>query len=699
MSGSTKPSFFRPLLLIAILSVLAPAVLFSYATWQNYRAINSQANERIERALDVLQEHALKALQTVERSISEANEVLRGMSDEEIRAKESDLYLRLKRTQQALPQIESIWAFDRNGHPLVSSTILPVPRELDNSDRSYFSAQKNGDAGTYISEVVKARVGSLQFFVVSGRRIGEQVGRFDGVIAVTVMPEHFSEFYRKLARGRDSFSLRRADGILLARLPEVRFEQFANNRDLTDAIRDKPEGGLLTIVSTIDGVERRVGYHPVPGFPLYVQAGVETAAISREFWTLVLTQFALGLPAVLVMLALALYALRRAQRFQEETARRESAEAALKQAQRLEAVGQLTGGVAHDFNNLLAVISSGLQLLERSPDSDRSRQIREAMRHAIDRGAGLTRQLLTFARRQSLNPEVVDLPAELENMRELVTRSLGGGVELNMELAPDLWPVEVDTGELELAILNLCVNARDAMPNGGTITVTAENKSAATPGGHEFVQFRIADTGMGIAPEILEHVFEPFFTTKDVGKGSGLGLAQVYGFANQSGGRVEIETRVGAGTTVVLTLPRSLKTATASRSVSRPEAAGSAGDLSGHVLLVEDDKEVAALTRDLMISLGLEVTQVSSAQAAFGALANGRRIDLIFSDIMMPGDMNGLDLAREAGRRYPDIPVVLTTGYEIAASGAEAEGIGLLLKPFRLEELERILRQHLEARM
>ena len=194
-----RTNFFWPLRLLVGASLLAPAALFAWTSWDTYRAIAAETDERIERTLDVLQEHAQKSLQTVERAISETNEVLRGETDDRIRAHEADLYLRFKRTQQALPQIEAIWAFDRNGRPLASSTILPVP-PLDDSDRSYFRSQSSQDAGTFVSEVIRARVGSMRFFVVSGRRHGTEAGIFDGVIAVTVTPDHFSEFYRKLAR-------------------------------------------------------------------------------------------------------------------------------------------------------------------------------------------------------------------------------------------------------------------------------------------------------------------------------------------------------------------------------------------------------------------------------------------------------------------------------------------------------------------
>jgi CheY-like chemotaxis protein len=276
-------------------------------------------------------------------------------------------------------------------------------------------------------------------------------------------------------------------------------------------------------------------------------------------------------------------------------------------------------------------------------------------------------------------------------MRELLDRSLRGDVHVALEFADDLWPVAVDPGELELAVLNLSVNARDAMPGGGAITVRAENLRGVADGDlrGDFVRLSVVDTGTGMAPEVVSRVFEPFFTTKDIGKGSGLGLAQVYGFATQSGGAVRIDTAVGRGTTIALLLPRSGEAPPAERPPLVDAGAEQApGAMAGHVLLVEDDDEVAALVAEMLGQLGLEATRASSAAAALGALANGRAVDLVFSDVMMPGGMNGVDLAREVKRRRPGLPVLLTTGYaEAAKREAEAEGIALLPKPYRLEEL------------
>ena len=374
-----------------------------------------------------------------------------------------------------------------------------------------------------------------------------------------------------------------------------------------------------------------------------------------------------------------------------QMAERARVEESLRHAQKLEAIGQLTGGVAHDFNNLLMVISGGLDMLDRPGDPARRRRLMDGMRQAAGRGAALTRQLLAFSRRQPLRSEPLDLRRQVGAMRELLDRSLRGDVHVALEFADGLWPVAVDPGELELAVLNLSVNARDAMPGGGTIVVRAENLSGLADGDlrGDFVRLSVVDTGTGMPPEVASRVFEPFFTTKDIGKGSGLGLAQVYGFAQQSGGAVRIDTTVGRGTTVALLLPRSGEAPSTGRGHpvgARAERAP--GAMAGHVLLVEDDDEVAALVAEMLGQLGLEATRASSAAAALGALANGRAVDLVFSDVMMPGGMSGVDLAREVKRRRPGLPVLLTTAYaEAAKRKAEAEGIAVLPKPYRLEEL------------
>jgi signal transduction histidine kinase/ActR/RegA family two-component response regulator len=375
-----------------------------------------------------------------------------------------------------------------------------------------------------------------------------------------------------------------------------------------------------------------------------------------------------------------------------QIAERARAEETLRQAQKMEAIGQLTGGVAHDFNNLLMVISGGLEMLERQPDPLRRRRLIDGMRQAAQRGAGLTRQLLAFARRQELKPQVIDLERQLAGMRELLDRSLRGDVTVLINFANGIWPIEVDAGELELVVLNLALNARDAMPNGGTIAIEGEN----VPDGvikdlaGEFVRLSVRDSGTGMTAEVKRQAIEPFFTTKEVGKGSGLGLAQAYGFAKQSGGNLRIDTELGTGTTITLFFPRSTKVLGPEKGVAphlaveQPPPGG-----VGRVLLVEDDDEVAALVGEMIAQLGYQVTRVASARAALGALANGRSIDIVFTDIMMPGGMNGVELAREIRARGHDVPILLTSAYaEAVELNDEYDAkLEVLHKPFQLEQL------------
>ena len=366
------------------------------------------------------------------------------------------------------------------------------------------------------------------------------------------------------------------------------------------------------------------------------------------------------------------------------------AEQALRQTQRLESLGQLTGGVAHDFNNLLAVFAGGVQVLERNPSPEQAHKVLEAMRRAVSRGTGLTRHLLAFSRRKPVKPESIDLAAHLDSMRGMLAGSLRGDIRVEMQFEPDLWHVEVDTGELELAIVNLCVNARDAMPAGGTITIVADNfiDTDANPS-TELVQLCVSDVGVGIAPQVLGRVFDPFFTTKDVGKGSGLGLAQVYGFAQQSGGRVSIASELGAGTVVTLLLPRAARPPAVVPADRRAPAmqAVVAAKRRGDVLLVEDDVEVAALAREMLATLGFSVIHAANPAAALAKLADARALEAVFSDIMMPGGISGLQLAREIRERRPALPIVLATGYAEAGAGIRDGEFRVLLKPYTLEAL------------
>jgi PAS domain S-box-containing protein len=354
----------------------------------------------------------------------------------------------------------------------------------------------------------------------------------------------------------------------------------------------------------------------------------------------------------------------------------EQARNALFQAQKLQALGELTGGIAHDFNNLITVVRGSAEMLKRSDLSEAKRdRYLDAIVETAERAAALTSHLLAFGRRQALKPQVIDINVRLDALDDVLGRMLGSHIEVRLDLAADLWRVEVDPAQLESALLNAAINARDAMPDGGTLTLSTANCAP------DEVCITVADTGEGMAPEIVGRAFEPFFTTKAVGKGTGLGLSQIHGFAAQTGGRAEIASKAGEGTILRLFLPRSDKSET-TESETKPAAAGVAGKT---ILLVEDNDLVRDFADGLLADLGYEVLSVGSADEALAQLA-GRKFDLVLSDIVMPG-MSGIELARSVRADSPRLPVLLATGYsDDLLKGAAAE-FRVISKPYGPVEL------------
>jgi signal transduction histidine kinase/ActR/RegA family two-component response regulator len=382
-----------------------------------------------------------------------------------------------------------------------------------------------------------------------------------------------------------------------------------------------------------------------------------------------------------------------------QIAEREKVEATLRQMQRLEAVGQLTSGVAHDFNNLLTVVLGNVEVLEgrmarAGSDKDVTRRL-GSMRIAAERGAKLTDQLLAFSRRQRLEPKVVDLNQAVGAMRDLLQSTMGGTIAIETREDPELWSALVDPTQIELAVLNLAINARDAMEIGGRLTVETFNETLGDPrrpeepAGGDYVAVRVRDTGTGMTPEVREKVFEPFFTTKEIGKGSGLGLSQVLGFAKQSGGGVRIESRPGQGTAVSIYLPRA--DALAQLDAPPREDAEATPARSATILLVDDDNSVREVTAAMLRDLGYQVEEAGSGGAALDLLQRSRKFDLLLVDFAMPG-MSGADFVRQARIAIPLLPALYVTGFadRTALAGiGESEIVG---KPFHIDELARKVR-------
>ncbi|HEX8699731.1 MAG TPA: response regulator [Myxococcaceae bacterium] len=387
-------------------------------------------------------------------------------------------------------------------------------------------------------------------------------------------------------------------------------------------------------------------------------------------------------------------------------AERRQAEAALRHAQKMEAVGNLTGGVAHDFNNLLQVIGGNLQLLQQDiPANEHAQRRLRAAVAGVERGAKLASQLLAFARRQPLEPVAINLRRLLRGMDDLLRRALGESIDIKTRVSEDLWNTFADPHQLENVILNLAINSRDAMEAGGKLTLEASNTQLDEPYAQKhpdvtagpYVLLAISDTGHGMPPEVMERAFEPFFTTKPEGRGTGLGLSMVYGFVKQTGGHITLYSEVGHGTTIKIYLPRALQAeAPRPESVASPVEGGTEA-----VLVVEDNPEVRATVVETLTGLGYRVFMASDGQSALKLLQGGLTVDLMFTDVVMPGPVRSTELARQAKTLLPDLEVLFTSGYTedaIVHGGRLDPGISLLSKPYRREDLARKLRQMLNVR-
>src|SRR3984893_1636948 len=440
--------------------------------------------------------------------------------------------------------MKSAWIFDAQGHALVNSLVLPAPA-IDFSDRDYFKAHTAGEVGIFIGEALAPRApyGGAAFFGVSRRRQTDD-GSFAGVIQASVLPEYFEKFYARIGHDPGSFfALGLTDGTVLARFPVLEREvHIDRNGPVGQKIAANPKAGLVTVTSPADGIERRLGYQRLAEYPVYVSAGLETSAIRSRWLTTIGGCLTFGLPATALLFLILSLALRRTQRLYFESARRMEAEEALKHGQRLEALGQLTGGVAHDFNNLLTVIRASADLLRRPHLSEERRQrYIDAISDTVSRAAKLTAQLLAFARRQTLKPEVFDVGQSVQTLSEMIGTLTGSPIAIITRVPDQPCFINADAGQFETALINMAVNARDAMGGEGRLTM-AVRAVAEMPGRadgakapHGYVAVSVDDTGAGIPQEQFGRIFEPFFTTKEVGQGTGLGLSQRFGFAKQSG--------------------------------------------------------------------------------------------------------------------------------------------------------------------
>ena len=693
-------------MVVAVGCLIMPLVLFVGASWLAYGEVQQQADERLQRTLDLLYVNVRTTFETEYLVTTNADELVDDYSNEGIAANEEKLHERLKRLVEALPQVEDVWVLDDAGRPLVTAGVFPLPPGLNYADRAYFKAHRDGQQRS-VSELMHGRVKDIDFFQYSARRARPD-GSFNGVIAVSIAPAYFEKMFARAADGSKTIAaIIRADGEILARHPGTGpGTRLGPDTGFIKTTKASPQRGSYTVsVGAIDGLERTIFYRKLPDLPLYVIHGVWAQAVRQAWIDRMASHLIFGLPATLGLFLLALLASRRAMqesaalaRLREEQTRRENAEESLRQSQKMDAIGQLTAGIAHDFNNLLTGIGGAVEMAGRrigQPSPEVARFL-DLARTGVSRAATLTQRLLAFSRQQPLQIEAIDANRLVSGMSELLRRTLGEKVQVETVLAGGLWRAMSDVAQLESAVLNLAINGRDAMPAGGTLTIETANahlddayagaNADVTPG--QYVLIAVSDTGTGMDHEVIARCFEPFFTTKQRGQGTGLGLSMTFGYVKQVGGHLKIYSEVGRGTTVKLYLPRALSEGALEAEAELPPAV--AVGVGPVVLVVEDDAVVREFAISACREIGCTVYHAEDGAQAIARLEAHDDIALLFTDVGLPGDMNGRQLASVASARWPALKVLFTTGYTanaIVHHGVLDHGVNFIGKPFSISAL------------
>ena len=694
----------RSLRLSMLMAIVLPTLLFMVAAWISYGRAFDDARLRVDREARIAQEHASKVMENNESMTGAVLDFLAPMAPEQVPAHERELHAKLVALGSSLEQVQSMWVLDSAGKGVSSNRFFPVP-DVNASDREYFRWHQTGRPGIYISEALVSRTTAEAFFDVSRR--WDHNGRFAGVVSVSLYPAYFSDFYRGMALDAPGLMvmITRNDGALIARWPALSTDKsrLDGSSALLKSMAAGDVQGRIEGVSSVDGEDRINAFRRLDRYPIYVLAGVERSSIIAGWQRQLAVLAAFTFPISMALVYVVWVALRRTRRelaarqsLQHEIEQRARIENALHHVQKLEALGRLTGGVAHDFNNLLTIVSNNLHLMRRLDPTLADNQQLAAMGRAVSSGERLTRQLLAFARRQPLQPEVISVQERLPTLLALIAPTLGPRIETSVDVDETTKAVLVDPAELELAIINLAVNAKDAMPEGGRLTLSARNAAPAEIDiAGEFVVVTVADTGTGIDPELTERIFEPFFTTKPAGQGTGLGLSQVYGLCAQAGGTARVDSAPGKGTRVSLYLPATDPLPSTLEARDGPED----GKLDCNILLVEDNEEVAAATEPLLQTVGCSVKWAMSGDAARVLVdAEPNKFDIVLSDMAMPGALDGLGLAEYLRKRYPEIQVVLMTGYTNQLQEAVARRFTVLAKPCSPEVLMNAMRDAIRRR-
>ena len=688
-------------------SLVVPLLFLGGAAWYDHRRLVAEAFADVNRLSAVAKEHALKVVETKSLVLDRMEDRVRGLSWAEIEAQGESIQRWMRTMDEGIAQITSLHLARPDGQVVALSIAWPTP-PISIADRAYFRRAEAGETALIFSEPLLARLTGVVTFNVVRRRDSAD-GRFDGAVVGSILPGYFqAQWHAMNPEGKASFALMRTDGQLLVVHPSDGNDLLGppDAAAVPDAVRNPSNVGPV-IEHFGERQEWLTAFRQVGENPLVVSVTLSMDRVRAEWLTNTATTAALCLFAALALGFTTALAIRRwrseqivlrklsenRDELRGEILRREAAEAGLLQAQRLEALGQLTGGVAHDFNNLLTAILGTVHLLERHLGTAADEKVRKYLgmaRDAVQRGAKLNSSLLAFARRQKLHTASIDANELVQGFTPLIQRALGEAVSLAVVLDPELPPCRADASQLEAALLNLAINARDALPRGGTVTLTTRparldaallaGNADAKPGSYVAVSLR--DDGIGMPAEVRERAFEPFFTTKPQGKGTGLGLSQVFGFIRQLGGHIAIDSTLGEGTVVTLYLPVATEAPAQQPAPSAPVPEGITAVSRATVLVVEDDERVRDVAAETLRDAGFRVIAAQDALEALALIRRGEQFDVLFSDIVMPGGMNGIELAQAARRLRPRLPVLLATGYAGTVAGSADHGLEVMSKPY-----------------
>ncbi|HYC43449.1 MAG TPA: ATP-binding protein [Noviherbaspirillum sp.] len=707
---------------LLVLAVLHPFLIAGWFAWHQHTVVLHEAESSAQRSVVALVEHAGNVLQVHSLMLTQVASMTEGRSGPALAADQALLQTFADLTAR-YEQVSVIGVTDAEGRVWASSFRVN-PADASVAYRDYFIAHQSGTAqGMYFSEAFTGKISGKRSFAISIARRTPS-GKFDGIVFATVPLDYLMRFWKQFAPSSGYLiPMIRDDGTLIVRYPALNNpERLDPNGPFVSQVRRAPRG-IYTARSRVDGIERINAYSQIKDYPLYVSYSIEKDVVLQQWRREVVVVFAVALVVMAALVTLLLLLMRQSQRerqavaqwrklavtLEREVTRREEAEAALRQGQKMEAIGQLTGGLAHDFNNLLAAISGNLELmrirLQQGLAMEVPRYI-DAIESVVDKATGITRRLLAFARRQELSPVPTNVNERIVSMLDLIARTAGPSIVMQTDLAPALWNSLCDPGEFDSALLNLAINARDAMPDGGKLTVVTKNvqladaESASTVGvaPGDYVVISVSDTGTGMHPEVLQRAFDPFFSTKPAGQGTGLGLSMVYGFATQSGGGIRMESAVNVGTVVRIFLPR-YEGELPPQPMTPVDDSEVQAMKKGTVIVVDDEAPLRNLLSEVLSTVGYRVVPTADGESALRALETSGPVHLLVADVGLPGGMNGKQLADKARSIRPELKVMFITGYaEEPVPESSAEVAEVMFKPFKLDEFTRRVAEQMSRR-